>query len=255
VLRQKGYSLVLASSEEDPDLERIEIDNLLARQMDALLVASSLPSPAYFRRIELHRVPYVLIDRCFEGHAAHFVGVDDRAAGYLATRHLIARGYRRLAHIRGAGTSAAAGRMAGFRDAMADGGLTVDEQLVVAAGSADDTGETAGYASMCRLLHCRPAPDAVFAFNDPIALGAMRAILDAGLRIPQDVGLAGCGNANVADLLRVPMTTVDQYSGEIGERAAQMALSLIEKNGDPSGSDQILLKPALIERDSSAGPG
>jgi LacI family transcriptional regulator len=85
-------------------------------------------------------------------------------------------------------------------------------QYVVAEESTDDSGEASGYKEMKHLLAVRPMPDGVFCYNDTIATGAMRAILDAGLRIPQDIAIVGCGDFAYDDLLRIPLTSIDQDS-------------------------------------------
>src|SRR6185369_3251629 len=99
VLRTKGYSLVLSSSEDDPELEQQEIDQLLARRVDVLVVASAQRNPENFRHIQEQKTPLVLIDRKIDGVPAHFVGIDDVEAGRIATQHLIDVGCRNLAHI------------------------------------------------------------------------------------------------------------------------------------------------------------
>ncbi len=99
VLREQGYSLVISSSQEDPELEQQEIDHLLARSADCLFIASTQRTVESFRRIKEQETPYILIDRKFQGLAANFVGVDDEQVGYLATEHLIEIGCRRIAHI------------------------------------------------------------------------------------------------------------------------------------------------------------
>ena len=109
-LRKKGYSLVLSSSEDDPELEQQEIEQLLARRVDVLIVASAQSTVETFHRLEEQKIPYVLIDRRFDGLAANFVGVDDAAAGELATTHLIEAGCRRIAHIGGPKVSTDEGR-------------------------------------------------------------------------------------------------------------------------------------------------
>ena len=102
-LKEKGYSLIVSSSDEDPDLEEQEIDQLLARRLDTLIIASCRSTVELFFRIERQKTPYVLVDRSLPGLAANFVGVDDEAAGVLATKHLIDIGCKRIAHIRGPG--------------------------------------------------------------------------------------------------------------------------------------------------------
>jgi LacI family transcriptional regulator len=250
-LREKGYSLFISSSEEDAQLERQEIEQLLARRVDALVVASAQSTAESFRRIEEQKTPYVLIDRRFKGLAANFVGVDDRAAGELATTHLIEAGCRRIAHIRGPQVSTAVGRMEGYRRALARRGMTAPEGYVVAGRSGDDAGDVSGHQSMGALLKCRPRPDGVFCYNDPIAMGALAAILEAGLRVPEDIAVIGCGNVRYAGLLRVPLSSIDQASGSIGERAARLVLALIE-NKRAARPRTVLLKPRLVARASTA---
>ena len=101
-----------------------------------------------------------------------------------------------------------------------------------------------------QLLAAKPRPDGIFCFNDPIALGAMRAILDAGLRIPEDIAVVGCGNVLYSDFLRVPLTSVDQDSSAIGKLAAELALALVSSQG-PMPPKTELISPKLMVRASS----
>ena len=115
----------------------------------------------------------------------------------------------------------------------------------------DDAGDHTGYLAMKRLLELNPRPDGVFCYNDPTAMGAMKAVLDAGLNVPNDVAIVGCGNVTYADFIRVPLTSVDQQSDQIGERAAKLALSVLEH--PPSRPKQVVLQPSLVERASTQG--
>jgi LacI family transcriptional regulator len=252
-LRSEGYSLVIASSEENPEIEKQEIENLLARRMDAIILASSQWTVESFRRMEEQGTPYVLLDRKFVGLAANFVGVDDEMVGAVATKHLIDRGYKRIGHIRGLETSTSLGRLEGYRRTLARHGSNGHREYIVTGKSADDKAEESGFDAMKELLSREPRPDAVFCYNDPVALGAMRAILDAALRIPEDVGVVGCGNAPFSDLLRIPLTTVDQDIKSIGEHAARLALRLATAK-EAVRPQEILIEPKLAERASSAGP-
>lgn len=251
-IRPHGYSLVIASSEEDPALERQEIDLLLSRQVDVLIIASAQGTTESFRDIESRNVPYVLIDRLLPGLVADFVGIDDELAGYLATEHLIAQGYCRIAHIRGPAFSNGDARHLGFTRALHAHGHKVQPKYVVAETAIDDCGDVSGYDAMNELLKRTPRPDAVFCFNDQAAIGAMKALLDAGLRIPHDVALMGVGNLQHSELLRVPLSTVDQDSAAIGIRAARLALKLIAAKARPKATS-IILKPALVIRESTRG--
>ncbi len=250
VLRKKGYSLVIFSSEEDSQLEQKEIEQLLAQRVDALIVASVQTTAGTFGHIDEQTTPYILIDRQFAGLAANFVGVDDEAVGVLATRHLIEIGCKRIAHIRGPEVSTGVARLRGYRRALSEGALPELPGYVVAGASADDAGDVSGYGAMAELLRRDPRPDAVFCYNDPIAMGAMKAILEAGLRIPGDIAVIGCGNLRYADALRVPLSSIDQNSRGIGERAAKLALGAIESKKRPHPKT-ILLEPVLVAREST----
>ena len=251
VLRKRGYGLLLSSSEEDPELERQELDLLLARRVDALLVASAQWTVESFRQIEEQKIPYVLIDRCFPGLGANFVGVDDVAVGELATEHLLEQGCRRVAHISGQEVSTAVGRLEGYRRALARHELTPLAGHTVSIGSStDERGEAGGYEATRALLSSEPRPDGIFCYNDMSALGAMRAILEAGLEIPHDVALIGCGNALYADSLRVPLSSVDQDSWAIGVHSAELALEIIEAK-QPPVPRSVFVTPKLVARASS----
>jgi LacI family transcriptional regulator len=247
-LRTRGYSLLISSSEEDADLELQEIEQLLARRVDAMVVASARETDESLHIIDEQNTPYVLIDRQFAGLTANFVGVDDEAAGDLATTHLIETGCRRVAHIRGPEVSTAIGRLEGYRRALARHGI--GQEQVIAGRSGDNAGDISGYEAMRQLLALGNLPDGVFCYNDPVAMGAMKALLEAGQRIPEDIAVIGCGNVHYAGLLRVPLSSVDQKSAAIGERAAKLALSLVESK-TPAQPKTILLEPKLVVRAST----
>jgi LacI family transcriptional regulator len=250
-LRKQHYGLIIASSEEDPELEQQEIEQLLARRVDALLIASAQSSIESFRRIEEHKVPYVLLDRRLAGLDAPFVGVDDQAVGMVATSHLIEQGCLRVAHIRGPQVSTASGRLEGYRRALAAHQRVPLPGYIVSIGtSGDHLGESGGYKSAKDLLERKIPPDGIFCYNDPVALGAMRAILDCGLRIPEDVAVVGCGNLPYSDFLRVPLSTVDQDSRIIGQRAAAAALALAQDKKAPRPKS-VIVNPRLVARASS----
>jgi len=251
VLRKKGYSLVISSSDEDPELEIQEIDQLLARRVDALIIASAQGNIDSFRHIEEQKIPYILIDRNFEGLKANFVGVDDDAMGRIATEHLIAAGCKRLAHIGGPTVSTAIGRLRGFQGALKAARREVIDSYIIPRDRGDEASDLSGYEAMKKLLELRPLPDGVFCYNDPTALGAMRAILEAGMLIPQDIAVVGCGNVRYSDFLRVPLSSVDQDSEAIGDRAGKLALTLVEAKGAVRPKS-ILIEPKLVQRQSSS---
>ena len=248
-LRKCGYSLIISSSEEDSELEKAEIGRLLARRIDALIIASAQSYPAFLPEIEKAQVPYLLLDLKFRGLMANFVGIDDVKAGALATTHLIENGCRRIAYIGGRNVSTATDRLQGFRNAMAAHKIPIHERYIACRSHFDDAADLTGYKTMKTLLRHKPYPDAVVCYNDPVATGVMQAIMDAGLRIPDDIALIGCGNVRYASALRVPLSSIDQDCEVMGERAGAIALGLLA--GSSAATKTVLMEPRLIVRESS----
>jgi LacI family transcriptional regulator len=170
--------------------------------------------------------------------------------GRQATEHLISVGCRRIAHIRGPATSTAVGRLEGYTQALAGSDLSQLQDYVVVGRSPDVDSWISGNEAMKKLLGLDTTPDGVFCYNDPIAIGAIDAILEAGLRVPQDIAVIGCGNLHFDKSLRVPLSSVDQQSRAIGERAGKLVLSLIEAKVPPQPKS-IMLQPAVVPREST----
>jgi LacI family transcriptional regulator len=254
VFRKKGYGLIITSSEEDQELERQEIDQMIARRLDALIVASTQLKPEVFQTMEAHHSNYVLIDRRIKGLHANFVGIDDVRVGAMATGHLLENGCRKIAYIGGRFASTAVDRLTGYRQAHRTYGQSVSERYIMCRNHFDDSADATGYAAMKRLLQMKTPPDGVFCANDPVAVGAMNAILEAGLNIPNDVALIGCGNTLYGPLLRVPLSSIDQDSEMLGELAAKVTLELLDSK-DKLPPKSILLEPKLIVRESSQKNG
>lgn len=249
-LRQEGYFLIVTSSEEDAELEKKEIEQLLTRRLDALVIASVRSNAKVYQNIVAQRTPYILIDRKPLGDSGHFVGCDDFAIGLLATEHLINIGCKRIAHIRGPKSSAGNGRWKGYRKALLQHGMPLREEYVVDGRMADIDGRHSGAAAAQYLLNLRHMPDGIFCFNDPLAVGALKALDERGIRVPRQVAVIGCGNIHYDDALRVPLSSIDQQSHRIGERTALLALDLIQSR-DAREPREIILKPTLIVRASS----
>ena len=249
-LRAQDYSLIISSSEDDPNMERREIDQMLARRVDALILASVQSSAESLNKMQDRGIPCVLLDRKPPGVSANFVGIDDVNAGMIATNHLIEMGCKTIAHIGGSDVSTALDRQSGYSIALAQRGLGLPPEYIVKYGHGDDAGDASGYNLMKQLLQLKPRPDGVFCNDDPIAMGALRAILDAGLQIPKDIAVVGCGNVHYDDLLKVPLTSIDQDSNGLGTSAAKLALSII-KQKSKSTPRNVLLEPKLVVRASS----
>jgi len=252
VLRTRQNALLLASSEEDPEVELQEIRTLLSRGVDVLIIASCQANLRNFYELGDKRTPYLLFDRNFPHLAAHFVGSDDVQVGEIATQHLIDLGRKRIAHIGGKGTSPAFDRLRGYRNALQYNNLPSPTNYAVAYEKTEESGDTIGFQAMQQLLQLSPPPDAVFCYNDLTAIGAIDATLQAGLRVPEDIAFIGCGNLRYANYLRVPLSSVDHNTTELGRLAGEFALEL---SADPEQSPRSILTPShVVARASSIGP-
>jgi LacI family transcriptional regulator len=251
VLRTSKRALILASSEEDPDVERQEIRTLLSRGVDVLIIASCQANLRNFYELGDVRTPYLLFDRNFPHLAAHFVGSDDVQVGEMATKHLIEIGRTRIAHIAGKNTSPSLDRLRGYRNALAESRLAALENYIIVRERMEESGDMVGFQAMQELLKLNPRPDAVFCYNDLTAIGAIEATFQAGLRVPDDIAVIGCGNLRYANYLRVPLSSIDHGTAELGRIAGEFALQLSAKpEQDPKS---ILVAPTLVVRSSTGG--
>ncbi len=244
VAKRKGYTVLICHSDDDPQVEQQEIRSLIGRQLEALLIASCNPdrNVELLRNLQHERIPSVLFDRYSPALDLPYVGCDDRLGARLATEHLVRCGYRKIAHLAGEQSlSVGRDRLLGYREVMQEAGL---ESIVEVCGF----GEENGYRGFKRLFS-QHRPRAIFASHDPVAIGAMRAAFEMGLRIPEDVAIVGFADMDCAEHLWVPLTTVWQPKEELGRAAATLALQML--SGDASAAhSRVVLRPHLVVRDS-----
>jgi LacI family transcriptional regulator len=163
---------------------------------------------------------------------------------------LIDVGCKNIAHIRGPETSPGIRRMEGYKRALVQAGLKVFDNHIISERKGDVGTKQRGAEAMGQLLSLKQRPDAVFCFNDPLAMGAMNYALDHALRIPEDIAVIGCGNLHYDDSLRVPLSSIDQHSRRIGEEAARVALRILNSKGQLK-PENIVLQPELVVRRST----
>ena len=249
-VRARGYFLVVSSSEEDPELEQQEIEHMLAHRLDALVVASCQKEAQALRTVQLGDTPLILVDRSFKGLSAHFVGSDDYAAGKLATEHLLKMGCKRIAHIRGPENSVGTRRLKGFLDTMKKSGIDTPSDYVIRVPRVDVDGKQNGAIALRRIKELRRSPDGVFCYNDVIAIGVVAESLNQGLLVPDNLAIIGCGNLHYDSEIRVPLSSIDQRSHEIGNRAAKLILEILSSEA-PLPYRDIILQPRLVARAST----
>jgi LacI family transcriptional regulator len=251
VADQAGYKLLLCHSSMDPRKERAEIDTLVGARVEGLIVASEQPetSPEIFLSLRKMGIPFVLVDRFFPGHDLPSVRVDDMAVGRLATGYLLGLGHRRIAHIRGPHLSPATLRYRGYLDALRKHGIRANKEWIVPGKFDIESGREA----MNRLLDLKQRPTAVFAANDPMAIGAAYACRDLGLAVPGDISIVGAGNIEGAHHPNPFLTTVDWPRVELGRAAVGLLLAAIA-NPEHRQSRVEIFEPRLLSRQSTAPP-
>jgi LacI family transcriptional regulator len=251
ILRTNETALILASSEENPEIEAQELRTLTQRGVDVLILASCRTGLHQSTEVSDSTVPCLLVDRNLPKTKMAYVGSDDVRAGELAAEHLMAIGRKRIAHIGGHNTSPSIDRLRGFAKALNKHGRKLPENFVVKNELVEEGGDAVGFRAMQLLLKLRNRPDAVFCYNDLTAIGAIEAVLQVGLEVPKDVAVIGCGNFRYAGYLRVALSSIDQGTIELGRIAGEMALELSALPRSTPRS--VVLQPSLVIRASTRG--
>jgi len=251
VLDRFGYDILLCHSRGDSGKEKAEIDMLVGSRVAGLIVASEQPEKSDETFTELRRkaIPFVLVDRFFPKMDFASVRVDDRAVGKLAVRCLLEFGHTRIAHIRGPALSPASLRYRGYLEALKGSGIPLNRDWIVGGHFDIESGRRA----MEKLLKMDLRPTGVFAGNDPMAIGAVYACRDAGLKVPDDISIVGAGNIEGPYHPDPFVTTLDWPRKELGSTAASMLVAAI-KNPTREYATVKVFEPRLLIRQSTARP-
>jgi DNA-binding LacI/PurR family transcriptional regulator len=246
-----GVGLLFASSSNRLDREEEQIRRLRTLGVHAMIIVSMSRTYRIGEAIQaLHdaEYPYVMVSYT-HGDDVPFVGVDLEQAGYLATRHLISRGHARIGYVADKrGSLNGELRGAGFRRAMAEASLPLDETLLLEYPLDGEWNDyNSGYALSAHVASLPDRPDAMFVFNDLGALGLQDGLIDRGVRVPDDVAIVGLDDIELAARARVPLTTVRQPVDAIGARALDTVLAKLR--GEHPRTRQ-LLQPELVVRAS-----
>jgi len=242
-----GFNVILCNSDDDPHKQAAYVRVLSEKQVDGLIVLSSGGDPELLDTLRSASMPQVVVDREIEDLTADLVEVDHEGGARIAVEHLIGLGHARIACIAGPlELSPARQRVQGWRSALDAARLAYDDTLM-ASGSFTAEG---GHAAMCALLARRPS--AVFASNDLMAIGAICAAAEAGLRVPQDLSVIGFDDIARAAYSNPPLTTIAQPKHQTGELAARMLMQRIAEPG--RALQREILRPSLVLRRSTARP-
>lgn len=245
--RGKSFNILLCNTEENDDRERRALDMVLEKRIDGIIIVPTGGNAELLQDLVDNGLPIVLADRHLAGIQADAVVVDNRAASFAITDHLIRLGHRRIGALQAElAASSIRDRVAGYRDAVEAAGLSNDRRLVAGSHSSIEAAVAAG----CALLDLRPAPTALFGTNNFMTLGLVRAALERGLRCPDDISIVGFDDFPWAASFQPRLTVIEQPSFAVGQEAAGLLLDRISrKRQGPSVT--VTLQTRLIVRDSS----
>ena len=223
---------------------------MLAEQVDGLLITPVQTGIDTILCLKEAEVPFVLLGRRFEELKTHYVVTDDVRGGYLATEHLIELGHTEIALINGPPhISSAKERRRGYRSALLEHGIEPDDGLIRSGAiTAAD-----GYREATALLRSTRRFTAIFCYSDFVAFGAMAAVREAGLHIPEDVAVVGYDDVELASYLDVPLTSVRIPKKELGAAAVEMLLEMLAGGQQEAGPQGIELPVQLFVRESTGG--
>ncbi len=245
---RQGLSVVLANSDEDVAQEARHIDLFEQQRVRGILLSPYQEAGPRLRRMRDRGIPAVLVDRRGADDSFSSVSVDDETGGYLAARHLLDTGRRRILFAGGPlDMRQVEDRLGGARRAIAEVPGAVLDTLPSAASTVD-AGRLAG--DQVAALAASERPDAIFCANDLVALGVLQGLLTNGIRVPQDVALIGFDDIDFAAAAAVPLSSVRQPSNLMGETAMRL---LLESADDPGRAPEyIVFQPELVARASTA---
>ena len=246
-LKVRGYHCIVINADWDPDLEREAIRDLISRAMDGVIFAESWHRAAN-TELDLVAKPYVFVHRQFAASYPYSVAPDEVYGARLAVRHLLGLGHERIAYINGPEHYyASSDRLAGYKAELAAAGIEMEPQLVERGDWTSESGLVA-----CReLLRRKIEFSALFAGNDLMAVGAIYALNEAGLLVPEDVAVVGYDDRPIAAIFRPSITTVTLPCYEMGQAAATM---LLERMAGLDNIDaEVQIRGRLILRDTCGG--
>jgi LacI family transcriptional regulator len=241
-----GYSVLLCNTDGELDKEALYGALLIEKQVDGVILIAAGASGQHMRDLQQRGIPLAVVDRASPDAFVDSVQIDNRAGGRLAAQHLVDLGHRRIACIGGPPeVYPSYDRVYGYLDARRAADLPDDADTVINANFRPD----GGYAATRHLLSLPEPPTAIFACNDLMAMGAIGAIVECGLRCPQDVSVVGFDDMHLARYTNPPLTTVAQPKVEMGRQA--MLLLLERMNAPVLPIRSLLLEAMLVVRSST----
>jgi LacI family transcriptional regulator len=246
---EAAYTVMVCQSDESFGRELVNTNRLLDSSVDGFIVSVSSETKVFehIKKIYNKKIPLVLFDRIIDSIAAPRVRLDNKAGGVIATQHLLDQGYKKIAILAGPqNLNISNKRMEGYLQVLKQNGIRADRKLIIHC----DFNQDYAYEATKELLSMKHRPDAIFTISDRMAIGAMLAIKEKGLHMPDDIGLMGFNNEPVTSLVTPSISSVEMYAFETGKAAAKLFIEMMQ--GDSVTTHQeIVFKPTLFIREST----
>lgn len=250
VTTEAGYDLLIAHSSESARQEASNAKNLFHKRVDGLIASLSLETTNldHFNPFLKKKVPLIFFDRVEQDQSDNVVIIDNIKAGYIATKHLIEQGCKRIVHITSSlKRNVYANRYAGYLQALKEFNLPFQQEYLII----NDLSEKAGVESTLQIINMKSKPDGVFITNDFVAAVCMRTLKEHGFKIPKDIAVVGFNNDAVGNLIEPPLTTINYPGIQIGEIAARNLIDEIQGTKNPNQPNTVIVDSELIIRKSS----
>lgn len=245
-----GYTIIVCQSNENFEREVVNTNSLIHQRVAGIVasISQNTINGDHFKTVVARGIPLVFFDRTCKDVEVSKVIIDDAKSAFDAVSHLISKGFKRIAHFTGPkDLEICKLRLEGYSQALHESNIPLREDLICYGG----LHEADGYNSMDQLIKNNNLPDAIFAVNDPVAIGAFQRIKEVGLRIPEDIGIVGFSNNKITALVDPPLTTVNQPSFEMGKKSAELLIEMIESEKQSFKPKTIVLETELVIRSST----
>lgn len=244
---QFDYNVMVCNSKYSPERGEKYLNMLIKRGVDGLIIATIDFSKDLIHNVKRKHIPFVLVTRRMdEPKDINYIVADDYYGGRLAAEHLVELGHKKIYFLKTAEVLGAIERVRAFKDVMRENTIFFDESHM----SPIVTNSEESYEETKKFLKRRNSFSAIIAANDFIAMGAMEAIFDENLSIPDDISLIGYDNLKITSILKVPLTTIDQPKLSFGKLSAKRLLEMIRDPEKAKTPQKLITKPKLIQRAS-----
>lgn len=249
--RARGYSTILVNTNEREEDERQAVRVLRSKRVDGMLIHPTQGNSEHILQLRREGIPFVLINRHIDEVNPDYIINNNQKGAYMAMRHLLELGHRRVLHISGPERiSSVRERIIGYKQALSEFNIPFDERLLVHTL----LDMQSAYETTLRVLRGGITPTAIYTYSDLLAIGALKALRELNLKVPDDISLVGYDDIDFAAFLEVPLTTIRQQMYEIGRQAVELLIGIIHDPSYQPGKYRIVLDPELVIRRSTSHP-